>query len=544
MIVMNHMARKPRGPSFTTICAEAFYRSRFFKTHFSSTRCSYFVEIFKTHGPLHPRDPILVGSLELVPAEKRELIDLSGGLEKFLLEMPVLVLVGENLVLKEEQLLVSETIHSSHNSFPSLQDLTDQNYAGRVGKQINSLPRVVMGGAGGWTSQQTSGLEFGAPIDYSPAKNMQQQERDRPQLSSSSASSLYTGRDVQPQGFGGGGALPARSSSSLSLPGSTSPVIPPRPVSADLPKTDNNSKKTKKNGGSASSLSSSFAAKVNEPERGGQSLQQQQQLYATKPRDPETEKAGSGRVEATRNKAKTENHNKPPDKGGDSLHNPLFPAPNFTPHGKECVDVGGFPGVQLNPGHSAEGNDGKKEGVRMSSKGLKTGQLSNQGSKSSSNSASEDEAKGKPHNVPSKVTISSRQKDREKENLLPFGKGTSSARTEKKSRGNGSGAVGTSLVDMLLSKKVGLVDAVVQTDPLPEVETFKDRYEELLEERASLISKLEESEDRRVQLQRSQTLEMEKACKKIEQEVRKVSWQAFLCVCVCVCVCVCTCLRV
>ena len=69
----------------------------------------------------------MVGSLELVPAEKRELIDLSGGLEKFLLEMPVLVLVGENLVLKEDQLLVSEMIHSSHNSFPSLQDLADQN---------------------------------------------------------------------------------------------------------------------------------------------------------------------------------------------------------------------------------------------------------------------------------------------------------------------------------------------------------------------------------------------------------------------------------
>ena len=67
------------------------------------------------------------------------------------------------------------------------------------------------------------------------------------------------------------------------------------------------------------------------------------------------------------------------------------------------------------------------------------------------------------------------------------------------------------------------------TDPMPVIESFKERYEEikeqydeLMKEKKSLESKLDVSEDMRVKLQKQQMREIEKAAKKKEIEMKKV----------------------
>ena len=73
------------------------------------------------------------------------------------------------------------------------------------------------------------------------------------------------------------------------------------------------------------------------------------------------------------------------------------------------------------------------------------------------------------------------------------------------------------------------------TDPMPVIESFKERYEEikeqydeLMKEKKSLESKLDVSEDMRVKLQKQQMREIEKAAKKKEIEMKKVKNNTFI----------------
>ena len=63
---------------------------------------------------------------------------------------------------------------------------------------------------------------------------------------------------------------------------------------------------------------------------------------------------------------------------------------------------------------------------------------------------------------------------------------------------------------------------VIQTDPLPSVENFKDRYEKVLKEKKDLQVKLERSEDQKFKMQRDHKREMDKLEKKYYTEAKKV----------------------
>ena len=62
----------------------------------------------------------------------------------------------------------------------------------------------------------------------------------------------------------------------------------------------------------------------------------------------------------------------------------------------------------------------------------------------------------------------------------------------------------------------------VMTDPLPPVESFKERYESVLHEKIDLRAKLEESEDRRFKLQRDHKRELDRLNKTLRQEAKEV----------------------
>ena len=68
--------------------------------------------------------------------------------------------------------------------------------------------------------------------------------------------------------------------------------------------------------------------------------------------------------------------------------------------------------------------------------------------------------------------------------------------------------------------KIGL--KLVQTDPLPSVESFKERYEKVLKEKKDLQVKLERSEDQKFKMQRDHKRELDKLEKKYYTEARKV----------------------
>ena len=63
-------------------------------------------------------------------------------------------------------------------------------------------------------------------------------------------------------------------------------------------------------------------------------------------------------------------------------------------------------------------------------------------------------------------------------------------------------------------------DKGVNTSPF---ESFKDKYEELLKEKKLLETKLESSEDSRIQAQKKQSLELDKVMKQAKKEAETVS---------------------
>ena len=75
---------------------------------------------------------------------------------------------------------------------------------------------------------------------------------------------------------------------------------------------------------------------------------------------------------------------------------------------------------------------------------------------------------------------------------------------------------------LVQTDKLLTVDRAVSADLIPPVESFKDRYKEVIKEKKSLQKKLESSEDRRVQLQNQHSLDLEKAMKKARHEVTQV----------------------
>ena len=68
----------------------------------------------------------------------------------------------------------------------------------------------------------------------------------------------------------------------------------------------------------------------------------------------------------------------------------------------------------------------------------------------------------------------------------------------------------------------------VQTDPLPSVENFKERYERVLKEKKDLQVKLERSEDQKFKMQRDHKREVDKLEKKYYTEARKVGVADFM----------------
>ena len=87
------------------------------------------MEVFKSHGPLHPMDSILSESLQLLPENSQKLIDTYGDLSDFLLSSQLFrtFVGGAKIGLKEDRALIVEALHSSHSKFPELSELVKEH---------------------------------------------------------------------------------------------------------------------------------------------------------------------------------------------------------------------------------------------------------------------------------------------------------------------------------------------------------------------------------------------------------------------------------
>ena len=72
------------------------------------------------------------------------------------------------------------------------------------------------------------------------------------------------------------------------------------------------------------------------------------------------------------------------------------------------------------------------------------------------------------------------------------------------------------------TERVLMTDKWIMTEPIPVVESFKERYEMVLREKIDLRAKLEECEDRRFKVQRDHKREVEKLQKNLRQEAKEV----------------------
>ena len=79
---------------------------------------SYFVEIFKINGPLHPMDPQLLDSLQILPEENKKLIDSFGGLSGFLMASSLFRTYssGTTIGLKQDRVIIAETLETTHST--------------------------------------------------------------------------------------------------------------------------------------------------------------------------------------------------------------------------------------------------------------------------------------------------------------------------------------------------------------------------------------------------------------------------------------------
>ena len=87
------------------------------------------MEVFKSHGPLHPMDSILSDSLQILPEKSQKLVDTYGDLSDFLLSSPLFrtFVGGAKIGLKEDRALIAEAMHNSHSKYPELSELVKEH---------------------------------------------------------------------------------------------------------------------------------------------------------------------------------------------------------------------------------------------------------------------------------------------------------------------------------------------------------------------------------------------------------------------------------
>ena len=486
---------------------------------------SYFSEILKSFGPLKATDSRLTEPLSFLPEEKSQLIALSGGLEKFLLGSPLFVAHGDLICLAEDAPIVKDSISQSSSATSSSSslgsDLTNtQKDTSRV--QVSSVV--------------ASDVQVGS---QTVTKNSHGSGRHTPSHSTAdrqpSLSSLIDSH--QQETLSGGLKFdndmklnPTKTygvelGSSLNSP-SNSPLDSPRMMSP----TDHVNLNTNKNSGTGSGKQQKLGAMAHGLTKRPDSAGERREKENIQPKDATSSSSSSSSSSSKGQQQQSTKMVLSSSSGRAIGHERYKKKERQTSRGSESRDSGREEGSEKLSSSSSErllsaasdsgelGVLGEFFGHATASSGGGTG--NGAGSRSGSGSGSQGDE--------TTSTSASALANSKLFRAAISGASTTSAEKEASADEKGATKITTSSVSVetreafaqTLRLKTGV--KFVQTDPLPSVENFKDRYEKVLKEKKDLQVKLERSEDQKFKMQRDHKREIDKLEKKYYTEARKV----------------------
>lgn len=525
----------------------------------------YFSEILKNCGPLKASDPRLTEPLSYLPEEKTQLITLSGGLEKFLLSSPSFVADGDIIFLAEDAPVIRDSISQSSSTTssslslgtdPLMNPATEKNTSKVV--QVSSIAsHVDVHIVGSQTvTKRNSHSSSGGGSRYMPSDSAAA-DRDRQPSSLTSLIDLqHHTQDTLSGGlkFDGSAAKlnPTKTygvelGSGLNSP-SNSPLDSPRMMSPTDLVNLNNTDSNKNSGGSGTGIGNVKQQKLGSVAHGSakrpDSAGERRGRENIPPRDVNTSSSSRGQQQNTKSTLSSSSSSSTSSSGSSRAvgyerqkrreQQPLSHA-RRTSRESEKRDNGGG-GRSEKPSTSrllSSASDSSELGVlgeffghataSASGTGSGTGSMSGSGSRSGSQGDESSPTPPPPTSASaaifSAITPTGTLADSDKK-ISTFGKETTKATS--------SAAVATTSVHVetqdaivqTLRLKTGV--KFVQTDPLPSVENFKERYERVLKEKKDLQVKLERSEDQKFKMQRDHKREVDKLEKKYYTEARKV----------------------
>ena len=461
---------------------------------------SYFAEILRNCGPLKGSDSQLADALLLLPDEKRQAIAQAGGLEKYLLTSFMFVSHGDLICLAEDAPIVKDSISQSSSSTSSSSSLGNEPCLSSEKTKLQVASAVTSSQAlKNSRSKQTSASGSDKPSG-SGSDKPSGSGSDKPLLSSLIHDGL--------SGVGGNSlrfdadapkhcthkTYGVQLGSSVNSP-SNSPLNSPRLLSP----TDHVNLNTQ--GGSGTGFNNSS---------GNTGGKQHQKLGAIPPGVAKRPNSAGEVRENTRggtNKMSSrvvghERQHKREE--GSSLHE------------RNRQGGGG--------GGSGKGRE-KQQPERLLSTASDSG-LGVLGDFFVGATGQKDQSSGScsgSGNSQSEETLSAASALANSKLLRAAMSGAGSGAKNVASSSSSTPVVRVAMKDsgvQTLPPRTGV--KFVQTDPLPSVENFKDRYEKILKEKKDLQVKLERSEDQKFKMQKDHKRELEKLEKKYYTEAKKV----------------------
>ncbi len=391
---------------------------------------SYFAEIFKSRGALHPTDTALSDALTFLPDDKKLLVETAGGLRRFLLRSPNFKTHGDLLCMSEDSHVVAASIvcgsksnigststDSKPPSSPSTSSTVTKNTKSSLSTLINEHQGESLSG-----TMNSGSLRFDEEAG----------------IGKSSQTCVYG------ESLGSGVTSP-----NIQTPSGSPDFLSPE-ASPQVPK-----KKLVEEEQLAKRLGSSSKRTV-------------------QPSGSQGAKAGKERGSHVKGRSSI------PSELGSQVVPSLVPEVG-TSSGKNATGEASSDNVFVSSGSSSSGS-------------LKAMSL-------------KEEAASKSTFVPAgkerEPMRSKRKKDRKRETAERVREGLRHSGTQ--------------------TWPALTIDRWVMTDPIPPVESYKDRYDEVVREKKDLQQKLEESGDRMYKMQRDHRREVDKVQQQSRQEAKEVS---------------------
>ena len=494
-----------------------------------SIQLSYFAEILKSEGALRPTDPKLTEPLTFLPEDNKKLIENAGGLGKFLLRSTIFRSHGELICLTEDAPIVAASISSgSSSSIGSSNNRSSKETKLSLHTLINEHQPDTLSGADtvSLKFEEKQGKTYGESLGSGVNSPSESPPLNSPRLRSPVDSPKVAKKPsdhVEP---------PRTSKKSLEEPPKVtkkliSPVEPPK-FTKKFPEPRKTSKKQQSDQTELAKTSRKQSDAYNRKPSIDKKLHTKTAKTLEKGDTRGTNGVSSGK---TRNKDLFQSSDTLESQRSQEAPSPSTPGSHrfsLCSSSEEGEIIGNlFDPVESKDSvfmsSSSSGDSGKT--LSQKSDGGKMVEKENTKLPAENKTTKHQKQQKQPQQQPQQQPKSTKAKDKKKaDDNIPLGKepivpeGTPQPQRPKPL------CFGVCVqTDPPLT-----IDKWVMTDPVPPVESYKERHDMLVKEKRDLHAKLEECEDRRYKMQRDYKRELEKLQKRSKQEAREVGgWFQF-----------------